>query len=124
MFIAIAGQCLPFEMHFMLSTKCACRSNSSHSLSVVIQSGAMVQVVQFSTIPHQHHERLLLSFCSVQEIINNLGTTRLRIAHTMMLREGLSFPENNLSDTKTVLEAITHKDIISILQFAKHDHGA
>ena len=39
-----------------------------------------------------------------------------------MLREGLSFPENNLSDTKTVLEAITHKDIISI-SHAKYDHG-
>ena len=72
---------------------------------MVIQSGAMVQVVQFSTIPpHQHLEGLLLSFCSVVETINNLGTTRLRIAHTMMLREGLSFPENNLSDTKTLLK--------------------
>ena len=38
-----------------------------------------------------------------------------------MLREGLSFPENNLSDTKTVLEAITHKDIISI-SHAKYHH--
>ena len=41
-----------------------------------------------------------------------------------MLREGLSFPEYNLTDEKPILEAITHKYIIKSISHAKHDHGA